>query len=315
MRRTAILVAMFATLALVLTPSLADAQAGRGSSSGSRGSRTYTAPPATSTAPSTAAPMQRSTTAPSAPMAAAPAPQRSGLFGGSPFMAGLMGGLIGAGIGGMLFGGGMFGGMSGASGFLGFLLQIGLVAMIGYVIYRLVTRNRRPALAGMPSTLLERTGAPDAQAQHPMARGGMGLPGGTSAPVAIAEADFQAFEQLLKSVQAAWSQQDVNALRTLATPEMVSYFADQLAELASRGLQNQATDIKLEQGDLAEAWAEDGRDYATVAMRFSMLATTRDGGGRVVEGDAAVRTQSTEVWTFVRVPGGRWLLSAIQQTS
>jgi predicted lipid-binding transport protein (Tim44 family) len=35
--------------------------------------------------------------------------------------------------------------------------------------------------------------------------------------------------------------------------------------------------------------------------------------GRVVDGDLAVRTQATELWTFVRVPGGRWLLSAIQQ--
>ncbi len=48
-------------------------------------------------------------------------------------------------------------------------------------------------------------------------------------------------------------------------------------------------------------------------MRFSMLDVTRDSAGRVVDGDAAVRTIATELWTFVRAPGGRWLLSAIQQ--
>jgi predicted lipid-binding transport protein (Tim44 family) len=34
----------------------------------------------------------------------------------------------------------------------------------------------------------------------------------------------------------------------------------------------------------------------------------------VVQGNANTRTQSTEVWTFLRSPGGRWILSAIQQT-
>jgi predicted lipid-binding transport protein (Tim44 family) len=73
------------------------------------------------------------------------------------------------------------------------------------------------------------------------------------------------------------------------------------------------THVKLEQGDLAEAWSEGGREYATVAMRFSSLDVTRDSAGRVVDGDVAQRSMATELWTFVRTPGGRWLLSAIQQ--
>jgi hypothetical protein len=64
----------------------------------------------------------------------------------------------------------------------------------------------------------------------------------------------------------------------------------------------------------AEAWAEDGMEYATVAMRFSALDVTRDRTGRVVEGDAAARSMITEIWTFARRPGDRWVLSAIQQT-
>ena len=35
-------------------------------------------------------------------------------------------------------------------------------------------------------------------------------------------------------------------------------------------------------------------------MRFSMNDVTRDGAGRVVEGDATLRTMGTEIWTFVR---------------
>ena len=103
-------------------------------------------------------------------------------------------------------------------------------------------------------------------------------------------------------------------LRAVATPEMVGYFSEQLSELASRGVRNMVTNVHLEQGDLSEAWAEPGREYATVAMRFSMIDVTVDTAGHVVDGNPNQRTQSTEVWTFLRAPGGRWLLSAIQQT-
>ena len=67
---------------------------------------------------------------------------------------------------------------------------------------------------------------------------------------------------------------DLGRLRTLATPEMVSYFADDLAGYASRGLVNECGDVKLLQGDLAEAWREGNADYATVAMRYSLTDVT-----------------------------------------
>jgi predicted lipid-binding transport protein (Tim44 family) len=136
---------------------------------------------------------------------------------------------------------------------------------------------------------------------------------GAARSVRIGPADYQGFEQSLQAIQAAWSAHDINALRSLATPEMASYFAEQLGEQTSRGVRNTVTDVKLEQGDLAEAWAEQGREYATVAMRFSMIDVTRDATGRVVEGDPYRRTEATEIWTFMRAPGARWILSAIQQ--
>ena len=119
---------------------------------------------------------------------------------------------------------------------------------------------------------------------------------------------------MLHAVQAAWSAHDAVALRQLATPEMAQYFDEQIADQQRRGVRNEVRDVKLEQGDLSEAWSEGRAEYATVAMRFSMVDVTRDAAGRVVEGDPARRTQATELWTFVRAPGGRWTLSAIQQT-
>ena len=88
-----------------------------------------------------------------------------------------------------------------------------------------------------------------------------------------------------------------------------------MAEQTSRNVRNLVTDVRLEQGDLSEAWSEQGRDYATVAMRFSMIDVTRAADGRVVDGSPDQRTQATEIWTFLRVPGGNWVLSAIQQVT
>ena len=132
-------------------------------------------------------------------------------------------------------------------------------------------------------------------------------------PLTIGKSDYDAFERLLGEIQAAYSAEDLDALRAKVTPEMLSYFSEQLAENASRGVVNTITNVKLEQGDLAEAWREGTVDYATVAMRFSLTDRMVDrASGRTVEGGAP--GEVTELWTFMRARGGDWLLSAIQQT-
>ena len=96
---------------------------------------------------------------------------------------------------------------------------------------------------------------------------------------------------------------------------MAGYFARDLSDLESRGWRNETRDVRLEQGDLSEAWREGAREYATVAMRFSLVDVTRRvSDGAVVEGDPERRTEAVELWTFMRTQGGTWLLSAIQQT-
>ncbi len=314
MRRTSFLFASVAVLSLALAPGLAHARAGGGSSMGSRGSMTSSAPPTTKTAPTAAQPMQRTVT-PSTPAAspvagaagaAAAAPSRGGAL-----MAGLAGGLIGVGIGGLLMGHGFFGGGLGGIGMLGLLLQIGLLGLAVWFVVRLFRNRQQPALATGPNVMARGMDG----TQNPMNRMG-GSAGGPPPvqPIAIGPADYTAFERLLQAVQGAWSNQDEGALRGMTTPEMASYFGEQLMEQRHRGLHNTITDVRLESGDLSQAWAEDGTEYATVAMRFSMLDVTRDQAGRVVSGDAAVRDVATELWTFVRPTGGRWVLSAIQQT-
>jgi predicted lipid-binding transport protein (Tim44 family) len=302
-RRASSIVAAFAALALALAPGLAEARAGGGGSFGSRGSMTWSAPPSTNTAPYSS-PMQRSMT----PNNPSPGYGGFGAPGYGPrsgFMSGLMGGLIGAGIGGLLLGHGFFGGMLGFGGFLGFLLQIFLIVLLARFLIRRF-RGQSPAFAGGPS-MFARGGPPG-----PVPTGGFGRSAGPP-PIQIGPQDYQAFEQLLQGIQAAWSRLDLNALRALVTPEMLSYFAEQLADQTSRGVRNEVTDVRLLQGDLSQAWSEGNREYATVAMRFAMIDVTRDATGRIVDGSPSEHVTATELWTFVRSPGGRWILSAIQQ--
>lgn len=329
MRRTLSVLALL----LALAPGLALARPGFGGSFGSRGARTFSAPPPTAVAPFAAQPMQRSLTprsepgfAPSPGLAPQPGFGAQPAFGGGMsrrgmFTSGLLGGLVGAGIGGMLFGHGMFGGMDGGASFLGLLLQIGIVVLIGRWLYRRFAGGAQPAFAGrgLGGGLGGALGGLGGMMRGNMAQARPGMPSGGQAgargtALTVTPDDYHAFEGVLRDVQAAWSAADLAALQRLATPEMVSYFGEQLAEQASRGVRNAVTAVNLDRGDLSEAWSEGAREYATVAMRFSMLDVTLDGSGRVVDGSATERVTVTELWTFLRSRGGRWLLSAIQQT-
>lgn len=329
MRRSARYLAALAVLALALGPALAEARPGGGFSSGSRGARTYSPPPATRTIPNTTSrPFDRTTTPETRPATpvnpgmagAAGAARRGGLFGGG-FMAGMMGGLIGVGLGGLLFGNGMFGGISGFGGVLGLILQVVLIVWLVRFVMRKLRGGTQHAMAGGPRPGAV-PGANPAAAAGPYARqmndlrgpGGMGGGRAPGVPVQIGQADFQTFERLLREVNEAWSRRDEGALSRLTTPEMAGYFAGDLRDLASRNWANETRDVRLEQGDLSEAWREANTEYATVAMRFSLIDVTRDlGTGQVVEGDAQQRQTVAELWTFARQGGGAWRLSAIQQ--
>jgi predicted lipid-binding transport protein (Tim44 family) len=103
-------------------------------------------------------------------------------------------------------------------------------------------------------------------------------------------------------------------LRARTTPEVMSYFAEELSQNATRGLRNEVSDVRLLQGDLAEAWREGERDYATVAMRYESRDVMREReSGRIVSGEPERPSETTEIWTFTRAPGEPWKLAAIQE--
>lgn len=320
MRNTRGILAVFLGLALLLAPAVADAAAGGGKSSGSRGSQTY--------APTPAKPIERSMTRPPAqgaqpgsgalatqrPGMATPAPAMGGMFG-SPFMTGLLGGFLGAGLAGMIFGSSAHAaGMeaSAGAGLLGMILQfalIGGIAYLGYTLFRRMTGNGqpRPAAAGAAS-------GPFAREAADGRFGGFGAaaPPAIEAGPEVTDADRQAFGAILADIQRSWSQGDLAALKGLATPEMVSYFAEDLTDANSRGERNVVERVELKKGDVVENWVEDDRQYATAVMTWSAIDYV-ERNGQVASGSRDMPVEATEAWTFVRSRDGRWLLSAIQQ--
>jgi hypothetical protein len=143
----------------------------------------------------------------------------------------------------MLTGGGLFSGLGGISSIIGLLLQVGLIIIVVRLAMSWWQRRHTPAsaYASGPAPAAE---GPGAQSSFRSGLGGFGL--GSSQPaLEIQPADYEAFERLLGEVQAAWSNEDVAKLHTLATPEMVSYFSKDLEENKARNDVNKVTDVKL----------------------------------------------------------------------
>ena len=308
-----ILLSLFLSAMIALAPAIAEARAGvsfggRAPSIGSRGSRTYE--------PNGGQPLSRSVTpVPEAPRPGfAPATPSPAFGGGSffqrhPFLTGLFGGFIGS----WLFGhsGYAADGEGGGASMLGMLLQL---LIIGLLIYFAVRLFRGWAFAngarGGGSAFWP--GSSGAAAAGPGARG-------RGRDINVTDADLEVFQRIHAAVQEAWSAGDLGGLRRLMTPEMLSYFSEELTRNASQGVQNIVANVELLTGDLKEAWEEGDLQYSTAYLRWRALDyVVRVGRSPsdpdwLVSGDPRRPAEAEEMWTFVRRRGSQWLLSAIQQ--
>lgn len=315
-RRSSVATALVAGIAAVgLFATLADARPGSGGSVGSRGAKTFTAPPATNTAPGTATPMQKSITQPGQPGMVKPGAPTAATAAAATAQAArpslmrnlLLGGLMGAGLA-MLFGSGAFASVA------GFILQ---TLLIGGLIALAVMFFRRRF--GTPSLATASPVVGNARLQPAnFNRQGTGL-GSAEPALVLNDADFGSFERLLGDIQLAYGNSDLKALETRTTSEMLSYFAHELDANRRKGVRNELGVPKLLQGDLSEAWREANDEYATVAMRYALTDTTIDiASGNVIGGSRTEPQQVVELWTFRRsrnASPNAWELSAIQQSS
>lgn len=314
----AVLLALLATL----VPEEVWARAGGGISSGSRGSRSYSSPSRTYSAPAPSTSPQPSTQPRTAP---APAPVAQPAPAGG-FLRGLAGGIVGGLLGGMLFRSLGFAGGPGEGFGGGFgLMDLLLLAGIAYLIFWFIRRNR--AAQEMPAAAYSSGMSTGAY--------GSGATATLDAPAPSWQQDLErglghlrqmdpgfdegAFRELCTDrffqIQAAWMRRDGDKLRPLLTEEMQAVFAKQIEAAKAKRQINTLENITVRSVELTEAWQEQGQDYITVRLLANLLDYTVDETtGKVVDGSDSAPVKFEEFWTWVR-PVGRngWRLSAINQ--
>jgi predicted lipid-binding transport protein (Tim44 family) len=306
-----ILLALVCCAFMALAPALAEARAGssyggRPSSFGSRGVRSWDN--------NGAQPLNRSLApqTPSRPNVAPgmPAPAYGGsFFQRHTFLTGLAGGLFGSWLFGHAASAEGVGG--GAGSMFGTLLWLAIIGLLIWFAVRLFRgRASSNGWLGMRSAGFGPRSAGAAAAPASRFRG---------RDVNVGDADLQAFQQIHAAIQEAWSTGDLGSMRRLMTPEMLSYFSEELSRNTSRGLHNIIGNVQLVKGELTEAWEEGDLQYATAALRWRAIDYVQRLGApagdrnALVSGDPRTPGEFEEVWTFVRQRGGNWLLSAIQQ--
>ncbi|MEO5361322.1 MAG: TIM44-like domain-containing protein [Nitrospirota bacterium] len=289
------------------------------SSIGSRGSRTNV-PPKQPTSTARPSQQQQQVQRPVQP-AMQPAPATGG------FWRGLAGGMIGGMLGGMLFhslgfGGSAPAGYGGAAvggGGIG-LFDIIVIAVIGYIIYRIVKSRKRENsynvdyAGGDYSTQYQTVQPPDDLPYQPTE-----LEAGLE--------DIRRYDQyfdedrfkdivsdIFYKVQTAWSRRDLNPVRGLMASDIFGDLNADISKMKEEGRVNKLENIGVRGVKLSEAWQETGKDFITVEIAASMLDYTTDESGRVIDGDNNVSVGFLEYWTFVRDRGSsNWQLTAIQQ--
>lgn len=266
--------------------------------------------------------MDRTRTQQQAP-AAAGAQQKGSWLQRNPFMAGLMGAVMGS----ALFMG-LAHLMGGFGGFGGILMLLAL-AFVGMMLFKALRRRREPSFAN---------GAPNPfQQQHqplhpnqPMAYQG------TAAPVADLNSYRQSKDQglaaialnnpgfttqkavddlsgLFFQIQETWSANDLVTLKNLTTDEMYEYFSEDLVDMEAHGMRNVIKNPVVRTFEITEAWTEGMSEYITARIHARLIDYTEK-NGVIVEGSATEPTEFHEVWTFARQRGEeRWKLSAINQ--
>jgi predicted lipid-binding transport protein (Tim44 family) len=320
-KRIWVLVAVVAMIAM-LVPDEAWARAGGGISSGSRGTRSFSSPSRSYSAPSSSPSSQpltqpRSATVP-APMAQ-PAPA-----GG--FLRGIAGGVLGGMLGGMLFSslgfaGGQAGGFGGGFG----LMDLLLLAGIGYLIFWFIRRNQAarevPATGYYERATMEPDGVGTAAAT-------LGPPPASAEDLArglshirqmdprFDEAGFrESCTDLFFQIQGAWTRRDLERMRPFLSEEMQGVFGKQIGELKEKRQVNRLENITVRSIEPTEAWQEQGKDYITVRFLANLLDYTVDeGSGKIVAGSDSLPVKFEEYWTWTRPVGPNpWRLGAINQ--
>jgi predicted lipid-binding transport protein (Tim44 family) len=288
----------------------AHARAGGGRSSGSSGSRSYSAPNRSASDP--VAPSQ-----PPAPMPAQPT--------GGGFFRSMAGGLIGGMLGGMLFSSLGFGGTGGGIGGSGIgLVEIILLGALGYFIYTVVKRKREGAAiayqgsAQQGSYTAERFSS--SESMSPTQTEDTSLSEGIR-HIRQMDPSFDdvRFKDIVMDIffriQGAWAHRDLAPVNSMLTAEMKNIFQQDIDTFLREKKVNRLENIAVRKVELVEVWQETGQDFIKTMFTANLLDyTTDEATGTIVAGSKTEPVKFEECWTFTRPVGSNpWKLSAISQ--
>jgi len=310
-------VAMF-FLSCIVLETAAEARAGGGRSSGSRGfssgSRNSGGSYNRSTPYNTTNPTRQPATA-----------QQPGQYSpGRSFLYGIGGGLMGGMIGNMLFGRSGYAGTGGDSGGgfgFGDIIILLLIAGVIYFVYKRYKANRQMQMstaspAGYGSYAYNEPAYDTSYTPQPV---GNTVSDGLRH---IAEMDpsfnEQAFrekaEDLFFKIQGGWTRRDLSGIPDLLTPQMRETFQGEINRYLADKKINRLENVAVRQAEIVDAAEDQGEDYVTVRYTASLLDFTTDETGTVLSGSSTDPVKFLEYWTYTRKVGERgWRLAAITQ--
>jgi predicted lipid-binding transport protein (Tim44 family) len=118
-----------------------------------------------------------------------------------------------------------------------------------------------------------------------------------------------AFEMIIS----AFAKGDSGALRPLLNDEVFQNFASAIKARQQAGETLDTTLVAVTAADLIEAELQGRNAVVTVKIVSDQINVTRDGSGKVVDGDPSVVASVTDIWTFSRNTRSRdpnWMLVA-----
>jgi predicted lipid-binding transport protein (Tim44 family) len=310
-KRITLVGSLFAVMVVMGLSDLADARSSSGGrsfgGSGSSPSRSFGSP-------SLPPPSGGRSVSPSSPLSGG---------GGSSFLKGVGGGLVGGMIGNMLFGRSGYGGGSGGvgGGGIGFF-DLLILGGVGYFIYKRFIKPNMGSrnISSFNPFSTDNTqsagvqGPPSAPPDYPTPS-----PGGYDL-VKQSEPDFdpEKFKQIAQDVffkvQAAWMRRDTSSVQGLIGQQLKTEYDAQFADLKQKGLINRLENIAVRSIEIVDVGMEGQEVYIKVLFTANLLDyTVEESSGKVVKGDSTEPVKFEEFWTFARpVDSTLWRLEGIQ---
>lgn len=288
--RSLFVATMIGSLALLLP--VADAEAkrlGGGFSFGSK--KSFSAPQKKVT------PSQNNATTNSTPQGGAAA-----AAGSKGMMGGMMGGLLAGGLLGALFFGGAFENIN--------FMDIIILALIGFVLFKLLARRRSPQTVADTAGGQFRTAVPSQESTERSGLSASRFFGGGSAqslPEGFNETAFlEGARNAYKALQHAWDIGELGDLRELTTDQVFAELQDMIKGREG----NNETQILELNTTLLQVSSEGNEDQASVQIDASLREIDKDSG--MYPDPVSV----SEIWHFVRPKSAvkpTWYLQGIQQ--